>query len=131
MKTKLKSPFKEMYENYLLSKESDFLKKYVEYLDYYANNNKVNQLVRKYMDFFISSDPKVFGKDFQKEFNINDFYNNIEDIKRKMTQKNHCFGNYYLSNKLLSLKSISGMPIVVDSVKFCNQTIVVNKNIHS
>ncbi|MFT7613468.1 MAG: hypothetical protein ACI9J3_002442 [Parvicellaceae bacterium] len=104
--------------HFVLAQSEAFLGKYISYLKEYAQNDFIQDCLTKYSNVIKASEVELFRQNFQERFNPENFMINIQHINEDFNQEELLYGCYYSENQLLSLRSISNLPIKIDSVSY-------------
>lgn len=112
--------------HYVLSKNNDFLRSYTAYLKEYSQDSLVLKKINKHVKIISSTERTLFRESFQERYDSKKILINLSKIAQDFCQNQLHYGNYYIKEKELSIRSLSNLPIIIDSVRFINQTITLN-----
>jgi hypothetical protein len=112
--------------HYVLSKNNDFLRFYTAYLKEYSQDSMVLKKINKYSKIISSTERALFRENFQERYDSKKILLNLSKIAQDFCQNQLLYGNYYIKEKELSIRSLSNLPIIIDSVRCINQTIPLN-----
>jgi len=109
--------------HYILSKNDEFLHYYSKYLKTYSQDGFILNLINQYSDIISSTERDLFRQNFQERFNSDKVKSNLAKINQDFKQKELLYGNYYINEHTLSIRSISNLPVAIDSIIYRGQTI--------
>jgi hypothetical protein len=112
--------------HYILAQNRKFLETYTHYLNYYTNNDILIGMIGKYSKLIEQTNPELFRQDFQNNYDIENFLKTINNIKSDFKQKQQLYGNYFIKDSILSIRSLSNLPIQIDSIKYKDTIIITN-----
>lgn len=116
--------------HYLLSKSDQFLEQYTLYLHEYSNSDVFIKMISEYSVIIEQTKPELFRQNFQNNFDPDNFTKTINSIRSDFRQKQQLHANYYIQDSLLSIRSLSNLPLIIDSLKY-NDTVVASGQIIS
>jgi len=104
--------------HFILSQSEEFLEKYSSYLKSYAQNSFIKDCLSKYSEVIRASEVELFRQNFQERFQPERFMFNIQHINEDFNQKDLVYGSYFIESQSLTLRSISNLPIIIDSINY-------------
>jgi hypothetical protein len=92
----------------------------------HTQDSMVLKKINKYSEIISSTERALFRENFQERYDSKKILLNLSKIAQDFCQNQLLYGNYYVKEKELSIRSLSNLPIIIDSVRYINQTITLN-----
>lgn len=108
--------------HYILSKNSTFLTAYSAHLKTYSQDSLILKKINKYAEIIALTEGDLFRDNFQERYDANKIVSNLSKIHQDFNQEQLLYGNYFVNEQTLSIRSISNLPIIIDSVSYKGQT---------
>jgi hypothetical protein len=112
--------------HHILSKNTTFLNAYSAHLKTYSQDSLILKKIGKYAEVISSTEGDLFRQNFQERFDVNKIVSNLSKIHQDFNQEQLLYGNYFIKKQTLSIRSLSNLPIIIDSVCYKNKTQELN-----
>ena len=112
--------------HHILSKNNAFLSAYSAHLNTYSQDSLILKKINKYAEVIASTEGDLFRQNFQERYDAKKIISNLSKIHQDFNQEQLLYGNYYINEQALSVRSISNLPIIIDSVSYRGQVHKLN-----